>query len=231
MSFFLIFHKHPILSCRYFVKKRQFCQNQNTWWAIKVHKMPFFSNSSWNNRCSHTHILSQVRLFSKEHTALKFMFYEKMSVLSKTLCSCHFFKFFMKNPLLSSPYMVKKTSNLSKLHYFGPEKTIGCPSFLIFHGKIIALISTAHIFSKNRPFSKNHLFLCPYYVKKTSILTKTNCSHIIFIKIFIKNSLRSYLYLVKKTSILSKLHIMTKKVNRMSFFSDISRKKCALMPI
>ena len=145
--------------------------------------------------------------------------------------SCHFFQVFYENPLLSSPYMVKKTSNLSKLHYFGPEKTIGCPSFLIFHGKITALISTAHIFSKNRPFSKNHLFLCPYYVKKTSILTKTNCSHIIFIKIFIKNSLRSYLYLVKKTSILSKLHIMTKKVNRMSFFSDISRKKFALMPI
>ena len=76
--FFLICHKHPILSCRYFVKKRQFSQNQNTWWAIKVHKMPFFSDSSRKNRCSHTHILSQVRLFSKEHTALKFMFYEKM---------------------------------------------------------------------------------------------------------------------------------------------------------
>ena len=42
--FFLlfIFHKLPILSCRYFVKKRQFCQNYNTWWTIKVHKMPFF---------------------------------------------------------------------------------------------------------------------------------------------------------------------------------------------
>ena len=132
--------------------------------------------------------------------------------------SCHFFQVFYENPLLSSPYMVKKTSNLSKLHYFGPEKTIGCPSFLIFHGKIIALISTAHIFSKNRPFSKNHWFLCPYYVKKTSILTKTNCSNTIFINFFIKNSLSSYLDLVKKTSILSKLHIMTKKVNRMSFF-------------
>jgi len=56
--FFLIFHKHLILSRRYFVKKRQFCQNQNTWWAIKVHKMAFFSESSRKNRCSHTHILS-----------------------------------------------------------------------------------------------------------------------------------------------------------------------------
>ena len=141
-----------------------------------------------------------------------------------------FFKFFMKNPLLSSPYMVKKRQICQNYTILG-QKRIGCPSFQIFHGKIIALISNAHILSKNRPFSKNHLFLCPYYVKKTSILTKTNCSHIIFIKFFIKNSLRSYLYLVKKTSILSKLHIMTKKVNRMSFFSDISRQKFALMPI
>ena len=94
------------------------------------------------------------------------------------------------------------------------------------------LKSLLQIFSQKIVQSlKNHLFLCPYYVKKTFILTKTNCSHIIFIKLFIKNSLRSYLYLVKKTSILSKLHIMTKKVNRMSFFSDISRKKFALMPI
>ena len=30
VCFFLIFHKLPILSCRYFVKKRQFCQNYNT---------------------------------------------------------------------------------------------------------------------------------------------------------------------------------------------------------
>ena len=37
-------------------------------------------------------------------------------------------------------------------------------------------------------------------------------------KILIKNSLRSCLYLVNKTSILSNLHIITKKVNRMSFF-------------
>merc|ERR1712208_274184 len=96
---------------------------------------------------------------------------------------------------------------------YGPKKSTERPFFPISHEKIIALISTAHIFSKNRPFSKNHWFLCPYYVKKTSILTKTNCSNTIFINFFIKNSLSSYLDLVKKTSILSKLHIMTKKVN------------------
>ena len=93
-----------------------------------------------------------------------------------------FFKFFMKNPLLSSPYMVKKTSNLSKLHYFGPKKTIGCPSFLIFHGKIIALISNAyilskifhslkitcsyaHIMSKKHPFSQKQIALISFLSK------------------------------------------------------------------
>ena len=128
----------------------------------------------------------------------------------------------MKNPLLSSPYLVKKRRFCQNYTIFLVNKVIRMPFFSDFSRKNNC--SNAHILSKNRPFSKNHLFLCPYYVKKTSILTKTNCSHIIFIKIFIKNSLRSYLYLVKKTSILSKLHILTKKVNRMSFFRIFDEK-------
>ena len=46
-------------------------------------------------------------------------------------------------------------------------------------------------------------------------------------KILIKNSQRSCPYLVKKTSILSNLHIMTKKVNRMSFFGYFTKKICS----
>ena len=127
--FFLIYHKHPILSCRYFVKKRQFSQNQNTWWAIKVHKMPFFSDSSRKNRCSHTHILSQVRLFSKEHTALKFMFYEKMSVLSKTLCSCHFFQVFYEKPPAVKPVYGQKNVKSVKITLFWARKDNRMPWF------------------------------------------------------------------------------------------------------
>ena len=136
MSFFFIFHKLPILSCRYFLKKRQFCQKYNTWWAIKVHKMPFFSNSSRKNRCSHTHILSQVRLFSKEHTVLKFMFYEKTSVLSKTMCSHVFFfsSFLWKTPCCQA-HMWSKNVKSVKITVFWAKKTIGCPSFLIFTEK------------------------------------------------------------------------------------------------
>ena len=140
-----------------------------------------------------------------------------------------FVQVFYEKPSAVKPIYGPKNVKSVKITLFWAQKDNRMPFFSDFSRN--TLISTAHIFSKNRPFSKNHLLLCPYYVKKTSILTKTNCSHIIFIKIFIKNSRRSYQYLVKKTSILSNLHIMTKNGNRMSFFSDISRKKFALMPI
>ena len=64
------------------------------------------------------------------------------------MLSCHFFQVFYEKPPAVKPIYGQKTSKLSKLHYFGPKKIIGCPSFLVFHGKIIALISNAHILSK-----------------------------------------------------------------------------------
>ena len=111
--------------------------------------MPFFSNSSRKNRCSHTHILLQVRLFSKEHTVFKFMFYEKTSVLSKTMCShvIFFQVFYEKSPCCHAHIWSKNVKSV-KITLFWEKKTIGCPSFLIFHGKIIALISNVHILSK-----------------------------------------------------------------------------------
>ena len=45
--------------------------------------------------CSHTHILSKIRLFSKKHTALKSMFCQKnVHSLKNTVLSCHFFSSF-----------------------------------------------------------------------------------------------------------------------------------------
>ena len=154
MSFFLIFHKHPILSCRYFVKKRQFCQNQNTWWAIKVQKMPFFSDSLRKNRCSHTHMFSQVRLFSEEHTSLKFMYYEKTSVLSKTLCSCPFFLqvFYEKPPAVKAIYGQKDVKSV-KITLFWAKKDNRMPFFSDFSRK-----------------NNCSNLLCTFFVKKSSIL-------------------------------------------------------------
>ena len=42
---------------------------------------------------------------------------------------------------------------------------------------------------KNAKCLKNTLFSCPCFVKKTSILSKTRCSHVIFFKFFMEKSL------------------------------------------
>ena len=77
------------------------------------------------------------RPFSKKHTALKSIFCQKnVHSLKNTVLLYHFFKIFM-NPLLYCPYLVKKSSILSKL-YYGPKKSIGCPFLPIFHEKITA---------------------------------------------------------------------------------------------
>ena len=71
------------------------------------------------------------------------------------------------------------------------------------------------IFSQKNVHPLNNTMLsCPYYIKKTSILEKTLCSHV-----FLKNSLLSCQYLVTKTSILSKVHnIMWPESNVIPFF-------------
>ena len=102
-----------------------------------------------------------------------------------------FVKFFMKNPLLPSPYTVKKRQNCQNYTISGQKNIIGCPSFLIFHGKIIALISNAyilskifhslkitcsyaHIMSKKHPFSQKQIALISFLSK---FLLKTPCVH------------------------------------------------------
>ena len=116
--FFKFFMKNLLLSCPYLVKKRQFCQNYTILWAKKVNRMPFFSDFSRKNYCSHAHIMS-TNAHSLKNTLLSWPYFvKKTSMLSQTRCShVIFFKFFMKNTLLSCPYLVKKTSILPKLHY------------------------------------------------------------------------------------------------------------------
>ena len=85
--FFTSFMKNPPVSCPYLVKKRQFCQNYTILWAKKVNRMPFFSDFSRKNHCSHAHILSKKRPFSKKHTSPMPIFCQKTSILTKSLCS------------------------------------------------------------------------------------------------------------------------------------------------
>ena len=169
--------------------------------------------------CSHVHILSEKRPFSKI-TCCFFPYFVKITAIpSKARCShVIFFRFFMKNPQLSSQYLIKKTSILSKLHYnIIIKKVKRMPFFSYFPRKNHC--SYAHILSKKRPFYKNYAALMPIFCQKTFILSRIHCSHVIFFHFSMKNLL-SIPYLVKNTSILSKLpYIMGQKSYRMPFFS------------
>ena len=84
--------------------------------------------------------------------------------LKNTLLPCHFFQIFMENPFLSCPYLVKKMSILSKLHYIIGQKVNRIPLFFPnFHDKI--LLSCPY-FIKNCPFSNKHIVLTPIFCQK-----------------------------------------------------------------
>ena len=72
---------------------------------------------------------------------------------------------------------------------------------------------------KNTHSLNNTLRSCPDFVYKSSILSKTHCSDVFFIKFGIKKQLLSCPNLVLKKSILSKLrYIMGHKDNRIPLF-------------
>ena len=125
---------------RFCRKKGQFYQNYPVLWAKKVNRYPFFADLK-KNYCSHVHILlKNVQSLNNLTHPCRYNI-RKTSNLSKTRCAyVNFFKFFMKNPLLSYPYLVKKTSIFSKLHYILFAKQFAeCPFLPIFHENLSAL--------------------------------------------------------------------------------------------
>ena len=128
--------KNPLLSCPYLIKKRQFCQNNTILWAKEVRRMPLFFRFLTKNYRSYAHILWKNVHSLKKHTALKSIFCQKNVIsLKNTVLLCHFFKIFMKNPLLSRPYLVKKRQFSQKYIIIWPNKSIGCPFFRFFTKK------------------------------------------------------------------------------------------------
>ena len=148
--------------------------------------------------------------------------------LKNTVLSCHLFSSFLwKTPCCQAHIWSKKRQFCQNYTIFWVQKVNRLPFFSDFDGIIIC--SNAHILQTHRPFSKKHLLLRPYFVQKTCIVSKTQCSHVIFFKFFMKNPLLSCPYLVKKTSILSKLHyIMGKKSQLDAHFFQFFTKKLLL---
>ena len=177
--------------------------------------MPVFCQINFHSlrRCSHAHILSKKLLFSLKHCAL-------MS----------FFLIFHINPLLSYPYLVRKMSILSKLKYFMGQKSQQYALIFQFLKKKSFL--SCHYFEKICPFFKKQLMQCPYFVEKTIIFLRSQCSHVIFFKFFMKKPLISCPYLVKKRKFRENCNILwAKKAIKTSFFRIFNEKINALMYI
>ena len=88
------------------------------------------------------------------------------------------------------------------------------------------------ILKKKSQLPKKHIALIPYFVKKTSLLSKTRFYHVIFFQIIHENPILSCSSLVKRTSIMSKLsYLMGQKINRMLFCPIFHEKTILLLAI
>ena len=149
-----------------------------------------------------------------------------------TLLSYNIFRISIKNSLLPCPYLVKKKVNSVKTTlYYGRKKSIGCPFLPIFQGKITALMPM--LFQKDVHSLKNTLLSCPYFVEKTSILSKTLYSHIIFLTFKWKTPCcHAHIWSKNRQFCQNYIILWIKKVNRMLFFFPIFHGKVtSLMPI
>ena len=122
-----------------------------------------------------------------------------------------FFKFFMKNPLLSYPHLVKK--RVKTRPYNGPQKSIGCHFFPIFHVNTTVLMP---IFCKKPTFAKKHTTLIPIFCREKHPSFQKYGASCHLHSIFNKKPLLSYPYFVSNASILSKLHYIMGQISQFS---------------
>ena len=111
-------------------------------------------------------------------------FVEKTIIFLRSRCShVIFFKFFMKKPLISCPYLVKKRKFRENCNILWAKKAIKTSFFLIFNEKINALM---YIFCKN--VHKNTLFSCPYllsiFCQKKRPFSQKHCALMSYCSIF-----------------------------------------------
>ena len=145
--------------------------------------MLFLSDFSRKNHCSHAYILPK-NLHSPKNTMFSYPYLiKKSSILWKTQCSHVIFSiFFSKNQQLLCPYLVKKRQFCQNYTILWAKKVNRMPFFSDFPRKNNN--SHAHILSTKRPFYKKHTFLMPIFCQKTSILSKTPSSQVIFFNFF-----------------------------------------------
>ena len=109
-------------------QKTSILSKQPILWAKKVNRMPFFSDFSRENRCSHAHILSKKLPFSKKHAALMTIFCQKnVHSVKNTVLLCHFFQIFHEKPPAVMPtFGHNDVDSVKTTLYYGPKNSIGC---------------------------------------------------------------------------------------------------------
>ena len=132
----------------------------------------------------------------------------------------------MENPWPLSPFLVKKRQFCQNYSTFWVHKVNKIPLFSDVFQKNQR--SHAHILSKNYLFSKNTLFLCPYFVKKTSILTK-NIVLTLFFQIFAWKTSCFHTHIKSKNfnSVKTKLYYGPKKSIGCSLFLILRENYCS----
>ena len=140
--------------------------------------------------CSHAHILSQY-VHSIKNSSKPYCFHVILFHLS------------MKNPLLSIGIFSQKTRQFCQNYLvLWAKKALRWPFFLIFHKKLSALMQ---IFCQKTWILKKILWF-PYFVRKTSILSKHIALMSFFQTFHEKSPAVMPIFGKKKTSVLSKLH-------------------------
>ena len=116
--------------------------------------------------------------------------------LRNTMLLCQLKNKNHEKPSAFMPIFDQKTSILSKQHYILSQRSQQDALFFQFLTKKSQLLCP--YFVKNVHSLKNTLLTSLYFVKKTSTLLKTKCSHVIFFIFFHKNPILLCPYLVKK---------------------------------
>ena len=143
-------------------------------------------------------------MFSRPYFVKKCPFAQKHCFLASL------FKIFMKHPCCNAHIWSTNFNAVKITLLFERKKSIGCP---FFHLSRKNDCSYANIMSKKLQFSKKNIALMPIFCQKTSILPKTQRSHVIFLSK--KNW--SHAHILSKKCIFSLKHC-----DRMSFFSKFS---------
>ena len=139
-------------------------------------------------------------------------------------------KIFIKTQNSHAHIWSKKVNSVKTTLFYGHKSQQDALFVPLFHEKITPLMP---IFYQKYVYSlKNTLLPCPYQSKKTSILSKTRCFHVLFfLKFFMKNSCCHAHDWSKNVNFVKTTHYLGPKRSLDALFSYLSRKSTALMSI